>query len=65
LGCPSLLLHLLDHPECRCVSYHSDIASLDAYTGGVVEGTADDEMDLQHGLGCQRIAFIGGCSFWS
>ncbi|GBE21010.1 hypothetical protein BMS3Bbin01_00351 [bacterium BMS3Bbin01] len=53
MGCPGLLLHFGDRSHLGCVCYQGHVSGHDSSAYGVVEGTADDEMDLQHRLGCQ------------
>ncbi|MDK1018821.1 MAG: hypothetical protein QGD89_05420 [Actinomycetota bacterium] len=45
------------------MSHERDVACHDASTGGIIEGATDDEMDLQHGLGCQWFPPVGWMEF--
>ena len=63
LSGPGLLLHFGNRPELRGVSHERDVACHDASTGGIIGGATDDEMDLQHGLGCQGFPPVGWMEF--
>ncbi|GBE22666.1 hypothetical protein BMS3Bbin01_02042 [bacterium BMS3Bbin01] len=60
LGCPGLLLDLGDGAQFGGVGDERDVARHDPPFDGVVEGTADDEMDLQHRLRSERPGPVGG-----
>ena len=59
-GGPCLLFDLGDRPQPWCVGDEGDVAVDQPAADGVVEGAADDEVDLVDGLRCQCPAAVGG-----
>jgi len=61
LGCPGLGFVFGYRPEPRCVRDERDVAGLNPALFGVIEGAADDEMNLEHRVGCQCLRIcVGG-----
>ena len=63
-GGPGLGFVFRDRTESWCVGDGGDVAGQHAPLDGRGEGAADDEVDLEHRLGCERLHVgVGGSEF--
>lgn len=60
LGGPGIGLDLRDRSEAWRVGHERDVAVDESLCRGVGESASDDEVDLEHGLGSERFATVGG-----